>query len=107
LRDYLNPARAKGISQLPVTSGGVLVGLVSEADLMEFMGSGAGHAHALVSKCMNRQVAVVGLQTPISTLQEMLRQSNAAVVVDDHRQPLSIMTRIDLLDYLAHNGKAA
>jgi len=99
--------RAKGISQLPVTSGGVLVGLVSEADLMEFMGSGAGHAHALVSKCMNRQVAVVGLQTPISTLQEMLRQSNAAVVVDDHRQPLSIMTRIDLLDYLAHNGKAA
>lgn len=98
--------RAKGISQLPVTSGGVLVGIVSEADLMEFLGSGAGHAHALISKCMNRQVAVVGLQTPVSTLQEMLRQSNAAVVVDDHRRPLGIMTRIDLLDYLAHNGRA-
>ncbi len=97
---------AKGISQLPVTSGGVLVGMVSEADLMEFISSGAGHAQALVSKCMNRQFIMVGLHTPISTLQEMLRQSNAAVVVDDQRKPLSIMTRIDLLDYLAHNGKA-
>jgi cystathionine beta-synthase len=98
--------RARGISQLPVTSGGVLVGIVSEVDLMEFIGSGAGHVHALISKCMNRQVAVVGMQTPVSTLQEMLRQSNAAVVVDDHRRPLGIMTRIDLLDYLSHNGKA-
>ncbi len=93
--------REKGISQLPVTSGGVLIGIVSEADLMEFIGSGAGYAHALVSKCMNRQVAVVGFNTPISTLQETLRKSQAVVVVDDHRKPASIMTRIDLLDYLA------
>jgi cystathionine beta-synthase len=100
----IDTMRAKGISQLPVTSGGVLVGIVSEADLMEYLGSGAGHISALVSKCMNRQVPVVGLNTPISTLQETLRQSNAAVVVDEQRKPLSIMTRIDLLDYLAHQN---
>lgn len=100
----IDTMRAKGISQLPVTSGGVLVGIVSEADLMEYLGSGAGQASALVSKCMNRQVPVVGMHTPISTLQETLRQSNAAVVVDEHRKPLSIMTRIDLLDFLAHSA---
>ena len=93
--------REKGISQLPVTSGGVLVGIVSEADLMEYLSSGAGQSSSLISKCMNRQVPMVGPNTPISTLQEIFRQGNAVVVVDDQRKPLSIMTRIDLLDYLA------
>jgi len=101
LREVVAVMRQQGISQLPVTSGGVLVGMISESDLMEFMASGAGDANAIVSKCMNRQVAVVGLHTPISTLQESLRQSNAVVVVDHERKPLSILTRIDLLDFLA------
>ena len=104
VRELIGVMREKGISQLPVTAGGVLVGMISEEDLMEFIGSGDGDADSLVSKCMNRQVAVVGLQTPISTLQETLRQVNAVVVVDGTRKPLSILTRIDLLDYFTRNG---
>src|SRR5690606_26920118 len=75
--------RERGISQLPVTSGGVLVGIVSEADIMAFLGSGEGTAQALVSKCMNRYVPMVGTGTPLSTLEEWLRKSTAVVVVDD------------------------
>jgi len=101
IEQVIGTMREKGISQLPVTSGGVLVGIVSEADLMEYMASGAGSGSSLVSKSMNRQVPVVGGQTPIATLQETLRKSPAVVVVDDHRKPVSIMTRIDLLDYLS------
>ena len=92
--------RMRGISQLPVTSGGVLVGIVSEADIMAFLGSGEGTAQAIVAKCMNRYVPVVGAQTPISTLEESLRKSTAVVVVDDSRRPISILTRIDLLHFL-------
>lgn len=92
--------RTRGISQLPVTSGGVLVGMVSEADVMAFIESGEGTAHALVSKVMNRYVPVVGPQTPISTLEETLRKSAAVVVVDEARHPTSILTRIDLLHFL-------
>ena len=99
--------RARGISQLPVTSGGVLVGMVSEADVMAFLGSGEGTAHALVSKVMNRYVPVVGPQTPISTLEETLRKSSAVVVVDEHRHPTSILTRIDLLHFLLEREHAA
>ncbi len=99
--------RARGISQLPVTSGGVLVGMVSEADVMAFLGSGEGTAHALVSKVMNRYVPVVGPQTPISTLEETLRKSSAVVVVDEHRHPTSILTRIDLLHFLLEREQAA
>lgn len=100
LGQVVHVMRDRGISQLPVTSGGILVGMVSEADVMAFLGSGEGTAHALVTKCMNRHVPVVGAQTPLSTLEEWLRKSAAVVVVNDARQPISILTRIDLLHFL-------
>ena len=76
------------------------MGIVSEADLMEFLGSGDGNGSSLVSECMNRQVAVVAQQSPLSALQESLRKSSAVVVVDETRQPVTILTRIDVLHFL-------
>ena len=67
---------------------------------MDFLGSGGGDGASLVSECMNRQVAVVGQQSPLSALQESLRRSNAVVVVDDERRPMAILTRIDLLHFI-------
>jgi cystathionine beta-synthase len=101
LREVVERMRERGISQLPVTSGGVLVGMVTEADLMNFLGSGEGTPGALVSKCMTRHVASVGLSTPISALEELLSKNPAAVVVDERRCPVGILSRIDLLHFLA------
>src|SRR5690349_13316968 len=42
LREVVEKMRDRGISQLPVTSGGILVGIVSEAELMNFLGCGEG-----------------------------------------------------------------
>ncbi len=104
LREVVERMRERGISQLPVTSGGVLVGMVTEADLMNFLGSGEGTPTALVSKCMTRHVASVGLSTPISALEELLSKSPAVVVVDERRCPVGILARIDLLHFLALKG---
>ena len=88
IREVIEKMREKGISQLPVTSGGVLVGMVTEADLMNFLGSGEGTAGALVSKCMTRHVASVSGATPISALEELLSKTPAVVVVDERRCPV-------------------
>ena len=101
LREVVEKMRERGISQLPVTSGGVLVGMVTEADLMNFLGSGEGTPDALAAKCMTRHVASVGMSTPISALEELLSKNPAVVVVDDRRCPAGILARIDLLHYLA------
>jgi cystathionine beta-synthase len=100
IREVVDVMRENGISQMPVTSGGVLVGIVTEADLMQFLGSGEGATDSLVSKCMTRHVAVVGVSSPISALEELLRKNTAVVVVDERRCPIGILTRIDLLHYL-------
>ncbi|HNO11240.1 MAG TPA: cystathionine beta-synthase, partial [bacterium] len=60
VRQTISKMREKGVSQLPVTSGGALVGIVSESDIMDYLASGAGTQEAKVSKCMTRQVRMVG-----------------------------------------------
>ena len=107
IHEVIDSMREKGISQLPVTSGGVLVGIVTEADLMAFLGSGEGATDSLVSKCMTRHVATVGVSSPISALEELLRKNTAVVVVDDRRCPIGILTRIDLLHYLTVHQPAS
>jgi cystathionine beta-synthase len=101
LREVIEKMRDRGISQLPVTSGGVLVGMVTEADLMNFFDCGEGTPDALVAKCMTRHVASVGMSTPLSALEDLLTRSPAAVVVNDDRHPIGILSRIDLLHHLA------
>jgi cystathionine beta-synthase len=100
-REVIVKMRDRSISQLPVTSGGVLVGMVTEADLMNFFDSGEGSPDALVAKCMTRHVASVSMSTPLSALEDLLTRSPAAVVVNDERQPIGILSRIDLLYHLA------
>ena len=107
IHEVIDSMREKGISQLPVTSGGVLVGIVTEADLMQFLGSGEGATDSLVSKCMTRHVAIVSVSSPISALEELLRKNTAVVVVDDRRCPIGILTRIDLLHYLTVHQPAS
>src|SRR4029453_15296791 len=72
IHEVIDSMREKGISQLPVTSGGVLVGIVTEADLMQFLGSGEGATDSLVSKGMTRHVASVSVSSPISPLEAPL-----------------------------------
>ncbi len=105
VQEVIATMRQAGISQVPVTSGGILVGLATEAGMMDFIVSGAGSGDSLISKCMGHQFPVVGPDTPISTLQEILGKNQAAVVVDGERKPVSILTRIDFLDYLAGQQK--
>jgi cystathionine beta-synthase len=93
--------RRESISQMPVTSGGILVGMVSETDILDMVFSGEDAHKVIVSKCMNRNVPTVAAHTPLSTLHGMLKASNAVIVVNDRKEPLSIVTRIDILDLLA------
>jgi cystathionine beta-synthase len=100
IAQVIDVMRERGISQMPVVGDGVLSGIVTEADIMEFLGSGDGNPGALVSRCASRQVPTASVHSPISAVQDALRKSNAVVVVDDGRRPVSILTRIDLLHYI-------
>lgn len=92
----------KSFSQIPITSKGVLCGMLYEKDLLSFLLSGQRLAlDTEVSKVMTRQFATVTSDTPLATLQDLLLKSGCAVVIDKARVPQQIITHIDLVQWIA------
>lgn len=94
------------ISQVPVVANGRLVGIVTEVELLDHMLT-AGHLHdrdETIEAIVRRQVATVTPSTPLETLMSVFTTRRVVVVVDGE-QVVGIITKIDLLDFLAGQVK--
>ncbi len=95
--------KEKGYSQIPVTRSGKLVGMLREQDLLEGLLSGQNTKLGVnIDSVMERNVTSVSTETPLSALEELLLDRPSVVVVDQDSKPLDILTKIDLIDYVAH-----
>lgn len=95
------------ISQVPVVDDqGKLIGIVTEIDLLNHMLL-ADHAHAVeesIADIVNPDVAVVHPDSSLETLLGIFTTGNVAVVVEND-SVIGILTKIDILDYLATHVK--
>ena len=89
-----------GISQIPVTHNGTLIGIVREDDMLRYLATGEITYQTPLSDAMDRNVPTVEETTPVSTLQDILMYSSSAVVVDASKKPRHILTKIDLVTWL-------
>lgn len=96
----------RGISQIPVTHAGSLIGLVKEEALLKYLSSGEITTGSTLADVMDRFVPTVEETTPVSALQEILMYSTCAVVIDGQRRPKHILTKIDLVDWMCKNMAA-
>lgn len=92
--------RSMGISQLPVLKDDCIVGILDESSLLSHLTSSETPTGISVERIMNRSVPTVELHTPLSALQMMVMNSGKAVVIDDKRRPIHILTKIDLVEWL-------
>jgi cystathionine beta-synthase len=94
-----------GFSQIPVTQKGHLVGMLEEKDLLEhLLSQSVTQTTEIVSQVMNRNTPTVGHDTPLASLQELLLSSGSVVCVDRNRHPESIITKIDLVEWMVNHS---
>lgn len=97
--------KEKGFSQIPVVNNNVLQGLLREKDLLEYlMSSNRSATDVVVDFIMKRDVSTVNLSTPISALQNLLLSQSSVVVVDQQSKPLSIITKIDFVEWMMRSS---
>ncbi len=102
ITDVVDTMKRHNISQLPVVRDGQLMGLISELDLLNHM-LFARHTHSAeetIEGLVSTEVAVVTPDTPLDTLGDIFSQGQVAVVLETG-QVTGIITKIDLIDYLA------
>ena len=106
VRDAIDILREYGVSQMPVVRAeppvmaAEIVGSVVEADLLDALFAGSARLADRVDVHMSASLPVVGAGEPVHAAVRALQDADAVVVIDDGK-PIGIVTRQDLLGYLA------
>src|SRR5215510_12846778 len=90
------------ISQMPVIGAdGALVGLIEEVDLLNHMLDKHDHSNEeTIDSLIQHASAVFPPETSLEEAMPALKSGLALIVVDNSR-PSGILTKIDVLDYVA------
>lgn len=106
VRDAIEILREYGVSQMPVVTSeppvvlGEVAGSVSERDLLAALFAGTAHLADLVAKHMSPTLPLVGEGEPVSTARHILETDDAVLVISGGK-PIGVLTRADLLGFLA------
>jgi cystathionine beta-synthase len=93
--------KTHGISQLPVLDdAGQLHGIIGEGDLLDYLISGGAMDHT-IADLHAHEVATVDPDMPLDELTAVFGRSQAAVVLEAG-QVIGIVTKIDVIDFLAN-----
>ncbi|HEX3811410.1 MAG TPA: cystathionine beta-synthase [Mycobacteriales bacterium] len=106
VREAIDILREYGVSQIPVVRAeppvmaAEVVGAVSERDLLDALFTGKAALADPVERHMGPPLPMVGAGEPVSAAMLALERADAAVVLDDGR-PRGVVTRQDVLGFLA------
>ncbi|MDA8437138.1 MAG: cystathionine beta-synthase [Actinomycetales bacterium] len=107
VREAIDILRHYGVSQMPVVraeppvKAAEVVGSVVDRDLLDALFAGRAELSDPVEKHMSALLPMIGAGEPVAAAVTALESADAAIVVDDGL-PTGVITRQDLLGYLAH-----
>ncbi len=100
--DVIQRLKKHGISQMPVVEGERMLGVIEEADLLSSILSGAMFANSEIEPIVQSEIPTVTDDSPLDDVSFIFTHSNHdAILVTRENVPQDIITKIDLIDYLA------
>src|SRR5258708_26620334 len=103
MRKVMTTMRQNAISQMPVVSeDGMLIGTLEEVDLLNHvLESAHNHNHdETIDQLVQDAKAVFPPETSLDVAMPMLTDGYALIIAE-HSRPTGILTKIDVLDYVA------
>jgi cystathionine beta-synthase len=106
VREAIDILREYGVSQMPVVKeeppvmAAELVGSVVERDLLDALFAGRARLADPLERHMSAPLPIVGAGEPVAAAVAALQDADAAVVLEDGK-PRGVVTRQDLLGFLA------
>ncbi|MBI1806163.1 MAG: cystathionine beta-synthase [Ignavibacteria bacterium] len=101
VRKALDLFKENDVSQLPVVEKGKPVGTVIDNALMSAVLDDRSHLDQSVSKLMEPAFPVVGAAAPIEHVIDFLKKKDSAVLIEEDHKIVGILTRYDVIEYMA------
>jgi cystathionine beta-synthase len=101
VREVVEKMRDTGVSQMPVIDeSGRLTGIVAEVGLLNYLVSGAGGLDSAIDDLIESDYATVTPATRVHLLRNIFNDAQI-VVVEEREEIVGVITKIDLIEYLA------
>lgn len=104
VREAVDIMRQYGVSQLPVLDTGIMVGSLREEILMKALVENPKMYDDYVAKVMEKPFPIVDPGADLDRVYKLLLRGSPAVVVGKENRLEGIITRIDVIEYLAGRG---
>lgn len=100
--EAINIMKTLSISQLPVTQQGMVVGKVTESNVLESLLENPSLKSSPVKDIMTASLPFVDLNTSIDKISAMINKDNSAVLVEDEAGKIEIITQYDIIEAISY-----
>ena len=101
ITEAINVMKTLNISQLPITQQGMVVGKVTESNILESLLENPSLKSNAVKEIMTASLPFVDLNTSIDKISAMINKDNSAVLVEDEQGKFGIITQYDIIEAIS------
>lgn len=99
--ETFNVMKALNISQIPVTQHGMVIGKVTESDILNALLENPSLKVDRISQIVTTPFPFVDLNTSIDRISSLINRENSAVLVEDMENQIAIITQYDIIDAIS------
>ncbi len=99
--EAINMMKTLNISQLPVTQQGMLIGKVTESDILTALLENPSLKSSAVEDIMSKSFPFVDVNTSVDKISSMIHKDNAAVLVEYEPGKIGIITQYDIIEAIS------
>ena len=99
--EAINNMNTLNISQIPVTQKGMVVGKVTESDILKALLENPSLKSAPVQEIMSSTFPFVDMNTSIDKISALINKENSAVLVEDEQGKIEIITQYDIINAIS------
>ncbi len=97
----INTIKSLNISQIPVTQKGMIVGKITESDILSSVMDNPALRSGSVKDIMTSSFPFVDLNTSIDKITSIINKENMAVLVEDELGEIEIITQYDIINAIS------
>ncbi|MBC7743799.1 MAG: pyridoxal-phosphate dependent enzyme [Flavobacterium sp.] len=101
IMDAIGTIKTLNISQIPVTQNGMIIGKITETDIFNAVMENPNSKSNRVIDRMTSTFPFVNLNTSIDKISGMINKENTAVLVEDEKGQIQIITQYDIIGAIA------
>jgi cystathionine beta-synthase len=99
--EAINTIKSLNISQIPVTQKGMVIGKITESDILTSLMENPGVKSQTVASISTAPFPFVDLNTSIDKISGMINKDNIAVLVEDDNGRIEIITQYDIINAIS------